>query len=78
MSQRRRTWGMRITERLLLPFTGPAHVGSTRRGKPATAEQRARAEALESELVRVVGADGRSYVVRRADAPSDEGTASAG
>ena len=66
---RRRAWGMRLTERLLLPFTGPASVASLDRATTTTPEQRARAEALEDAWVRVTGPDGRSYMVERASAP---------
>lgn len=63
--RRRRPWGLRFTERFLLPFTGPADVGDPRRGTPATEDQRHRARALDGELTRVVGRDGRAYVVAR-------------
>ena len=62
---RRRTWGLRLTERVLLPFTGPASVARLDRATTTTPEQRARAEELESAWVRVTGPDGRSYVVER-------------
>ncbi|WP_093181396.1 hypothetical protein [Sanguibacter gelidistatuariae] len=54
---------MRITEGLL-PIFGPAQVGdSTAPLRAATEAERGRDIALRTELTRVVGPDGSSYVV---------------
>ena len=58
-----RSGGLRITEGLL-PIFGPAQVGdSTAPLRPATEAERSRDRALRTTLTRVVGADGKSYVV---------------
>lgn len=59
----RKTRGMRLTEGLL-PVFGPAQVGdSTAPVRPPNAAERQRDVTLRTELTRVVGPDGRSYVV---------------
>lgn len=59
----RKTRGMRLTEGLL-PIFGPAQVGdSTAPVRPASANEQQRDQNLRTELTRVVGADGHSYVV---------------
>lgn len=69
----RRSLGMRFTERFLLPFFGPAQVGDRSRGRTPTEEQRRRETELRTTLERVVGPDGRSYVVERGPGtPPDE------
>ncbi|WP_182112447.1 MULTISPECIES: hypothetical protein [unclassified Actinotalea] len=70
--QRRRPFGIRFTERFLLPFLGPAEVGDLRRGRPATDADRRRESELRTTLERVVGPDGRSYLVERGDADRAE------
>lgn len=61
--------GMRITEGLL-PIFGPAQVGdSTAPLREASEAERNRDAALRSELTRVVGPDGSSYVVVAPVAP---------
>lgn len=58
-----KTRGMRLTEGLL-PVFGPAQVGdSTAPVRPANAAERQRDATLRTELTRVVGPDGHSYVV---------------
>lgn len=58
-----KTRGMRVTEGLL-PIFGPAQVGdSTTPVRPANDAERQRDTALRTELTRVVGPDGHSYVV---------------
>lgn len=58
-----KTRGMRMTEGLL-PIFGPAQVGdSTTPVRPASDAERQRDAALRTELTRVVGPDGHSYVV---------------
>ncbi|MCU1431356.1 MAG: hypothetical protein JWP95_461 [Actinotalea sp.] len=69
-SEPRKTIGMRFTERFLLPFLGPAQLGHQDRGKPATAADRERNESLRTGLTRVIGPDGRAFLVER----RDEGT----
>lgn len=57
--------GMRITEGLL-PIYGPATIGdSTAPIRPTTDAENARAQAIEDELERVTGPDGRVYLVER-------------
>ncbi len=58
---------MRFTERFLLPFLGPAQVGDQSRGRGASPADRQREASLRTTLERVVGPDGRSYVVERQD-----------
>lgn len=54
---------MRITEGLL-PIFGPAQVGDTTAPlREVTEAERGRDTALRTELTRVVGPDGHSYVV---------------
>ena len=58
-----KTRGMRLTEGLL-PIFGPAQLGdSTTPVRPASAAEQQRDRTLRTELTRVVGADGHSYVV---------------
>lgn len=65
-----RTGGLRITEGLL-PIFGPAQVGdSTAPLRPASEAERSRDRALRTTLTRVVGADGKSYVVAVPDEPA--------
>lgn len=65
-----RSGGLRITEGLL-PIFGPAQVGdSTAPLRPASEAERSRDRALRTTLTRVVGADGKSYVVAVSDQPS--------
>lgn len=55
--------GLRLTEGLL-PIFGPAQVGdSTAPVRPASEAERGRDRELRTTLTRMVGADGRSYVV---------------
>lgn len=57
---------MRLTERFLLPFFGPAQLGDQRAPRRALSDlERERDAAIRTGLVRVVGADGRAYVVER-------------
>ena len=56
---------MRLTERFLLPFTGPAEVGDSRRRPPVTEEQRRRATELDAGLTRLTRPDGSTYLVAR-------------
>lgn len=56
---------MRFTERFLLPFFGPAQLGDASRGHAASPEERRREAELRTTLERVVGPDGRTYVVER-------------
>ncbi|MBI9116012.1 hypothetical protein [Sanguibacter suaedae] len=63
----RKTWGMRLTEKLL-PIFGPAQVGSTASPvRSANDAERERDATLRTGLRRVVGPDGRSYVVSADD-----------
>jgi hypothetical protein len=65
-----RSGGLRITEGLL-PIFGPAQVGdSTAPLRPASEAERSRDRALRTTLTRVVGADGKSYVVAVPDEPT--------
>lgn len=65
--------GLRLTEGLL-PIFGPAQVGdSTAPVRPPSEAERGRDSELRTTLTRMVGADGRSYVV----AVPDEGPAAA-
>lgn len=58
------TAGLRLTEKSLLPIFGPAQVGdSTAPLRPASEAERSRDRALRTTLTRVVGKDGKSYVV---------------
>ena len=56
---------MRLTEKLLLPFTGPAEVGDSRRRTPVTDEQKQRGAELDAGLVRLTRPDGSTYLVAR-------------
>lgn len=59
----RKSAGMRITEGLL-PIFGPAQVGNSAAPlREVTEAERRRDSALRTELTRVVGPDGHSYVV---------------
>ncbi|MCL3859759.1 hypothetical protein [Actinotalea sp. K2] len=69
---RRRSLGLRFTERFLLPFTGPAEVAQADRAGEVTDEQRARADLLGRELRRVTAADGRPYLVVADEEPDDD------
>lgn len=63
--------GMRLTEKRLLPIFGPAQVGdSTAPLRPASEAERSRDRALRTTLTRVVGKDGKSYVVAVPDEPA--------
>lgn len=65
-----RSGGLRIAEGLL-PIFGPAQVGdSTAPLRPASEAERSRDRALRTTLTRVVGADGKSYVVAVPDEPT--------
>lgn len=65
----KRSAGLRITEGLL-PIFGPAQVGdSTAPVRAVTEAERGRDVALRTELTRVVGPDGNSYVVVTPVAP---------
>lgn len=66
----RRSWGMRFTERYLLRFFGPPELGGPRPGRRADADERAREDQLRSELTRVLGPDGRAYLVQRREPES--------
>ena len=68
----RKSLGMRLTEKLLLPFTGPADVGDSRRRTPVTDEQKLRAAQLDAGLTRLTRPDGSTYLVVR-EAGHDEG-----
>ena len=59
--------GIRLTERFLLPFLGPAQVADARRRRAVTDAQRERETALRDGLRRVVGPDGKSYMVEGGD-----------
>ena len=73
-----RTGGLRITEGLL-PIFGPAQVGdSTAPLRPASEAERSRDRALRTTLTRMVGADGKSYVVAVPDEPAGDQTTPAG
>lgn len=61
----RRSWGMRFTERYLLHFFGPPQLGADRPGRPPSVDEAAREDQLNAELERVVGPDGRVYLVQR-------------
>jgi hypothetical protein len=61
----RPSWGMRFTERYLLRFFGPPDLGAGRSGRRANAAETAREAQLNAELTRVIGPDGRAYLVRR-------------
>lgn len=61
----RRPWGLRFTERYLLRFFGPPELGADRPGRRANAEEADREARLNAELTRVVGPDGRVYLVQR-------------
>ncbi|GEA90095.1 hypothetical protein [Cellulomonas cellasea] len=61
----RRSWGMRFTERYLLRFFGPPELGHDRPGRRASADETAREDQLHAELTRVLGPDGRVYLVQR-------------
>lgn len=63
----RRSWGMRFTERYLLRFFGPPELGGDRPGRRANADEAAREARLNAELTRVLGPDGRAYLVQRDD-----------
>ncbi|WP_129336978.1 hypothetical protein [Cellulomonas endophytica] len=65
MARRGGGWGRRVTERVLLPFTGPAEVTGPVVGRPASETEQRRETELRSTLERVVGPDGRTYVVER-------------
>ncbi|MDM8083709.1 hypothetical protein QUV83_02885 [Cellulomonas cellasea] len=57
--------GMRVTEKLLTIF-GPPQLGdSTAPHRPVSAEERERDQDLRTQLERVVGPDGHSYLVER-------------
>ena len=71
--QDRRSLGMRLTERFLLPFTGPADVGDGRRATPVSDVERARGEDLARRLRRAPGPDGRVYLVADEDVPGTDG-----
>lgn len=60
---RSRGWGMRLTERYLLPFFGPAHLGDTTVGRGASDADRARDQELRTQFVRKQAPDGRTYFV---------------
>lgn len=65
----RKSRGMRITEGLL-PIFGPAQVGdSTAPLREPSEVERGRDAALRTELTRVVGPDGSSYVVQAPISP---------
>ena len=52
----------------LLTYLGPAQVGNIRsRRRPVSDAARARDAQLRQEFVRVVGPDGRSFLVERGD-----------
>ena len=73
-----RSGGLRITEGLL-PIFGPAQVGdSTAPLRPASEAERSRDRALRTTLTRVVGADGKSYVVAVPDEPTGAQTTESG
>lgn len=60
-----RTWGQRVTERLLT-YVGPAQVGDPAApARQATADERAREQSLRTSWVREVAADGTAYLVER-------------
>lgn len=61
----RSSWGMRFTERYLLRFFGPPEIGADRAGRAASTDESAREHELRTELERVVGPDGRTYLVPR-------------
>lgn len=67
----RKSLGMRLTEKLLLPITGPADVGDSRRRTPVTDEQKLRAAELDAGLTRLTRPDGSTYLVVR-EAGRDE------
>ncbi|PFG35205.1 hypothetical protein [Sanguibacter antarcticus] len=72
-STSRTSRGMRLTEGLL-PIFGPAQIGdSTTPVRPANAAEQQRDSTLRTELTRVVGPDGHSYVVA---VPVDDSTVS--
>lgn len=71
-AQNRRPFGIRFTERVLLPFLGPAQVGDPRLGREASAADRERETTLRTSLERVVGPDGRSYLVERGTTTSSD------
>lgn len=59
------TAGMRVTESLL-PFFGPAQVSDQRAvGRPASEDELERERRLQAEHLRVLGPDGRPYLVER-------------
>ncbi|MFC7879258.1 hypothetical protein [Isoptericola sp. NPDC057391] len=60
-----RTWGMKVTESLLM-FFGPANIRRTP-PIPPSAEDLARDAALRSSLQRVTRPDGHVYLVERQD-----------
>lgn len=78
-----RTRGMRMTEKFL-PIFGPAQVGSsTAPVRPPSEAEVSRDATLRTELVRVVGPDGSSYVVSApvtsaGDPPAPAGTSAVG
>jgi hypothetical protein len=64
---RRRSFGMRLTERLL-PFFGPAQVGrQDSEGRGVSESEKQRDEELHARFEYVTGPDGRSYVVEHTD-----------
>jgi len=65
MAERRR----RDLTEWLLTYLGPAQISPVRaRGRAATDDERERDQRLRVEFERVVGPDGRSFLVERPDA----------
>ncbi|UJP39641.1 hypothetical protein [Cellulomonas palmilytica] len=72
MSRSPRT-GRTLTDWLARHLLGPAQVGDSREpARPTTEQEQAREHELRSTLVRVQDANGRTYLVERPDAGTDE------
>ncbi|CAM5782057.1 hypothetical protein [Cellulomonas persica] len=70
---RRDSEGGRVTDWLARHLLGPAQVGDGREPvRPASADERARERELRTSLVRVQDASGRTYLVERSDADTQE------
>lgn len=63
----------RVTDWLARHLLGPAQVGDGRAPvRPASEDERARERELRTSLVRVQDANGRTYLVERSDADTQD------